>query len=103
MPVPTGVEHLAQGRYMNLDCILFDDAARPDPLHEPIFADDIASRRRQFPQDVQRPSAQLDRLSAATQLAISRIKPERSKNYVVLSHLRGASLFRTLQLLNQGP
>jgi hypothetical protein len=52
-------ESLAQGPYLGVKVVVLDDPARPDPIHQRIFADDGAIRLKQRHKHVERTTAEL--------------------------------------------
>ena len=75
-PVPVFGERSAQRRDVHLDVVFLDDDPDPHPLHQLVFADDLAPGRGQYTEDVKRPPAEPHQSFIAPQLATREVKPE---------------------------
>src|SRR5262249_7214349 len=67
--VAIGTERLADRRDMHLQCVLFDDGAGPDPIHQVILADQLAVGLHQNGYDLEGPAAERHRHAGEAQFA----------------------------------
>jgi hypothetical protein len=71
---------------MDLDVVLLDHHARPDPGHQFVLADDLSFCGGKDAKDVERPAAQRDRPAVASQLALAKVEAKPAKADLFLTH-----------------
>ena len=101
-----GAERLPNGGYMKLERVFLDDGARPDVLHQVVFADELAAGPNQNLEDLERAAADRNGDTTGPQLAPGQIDfpPIRRINglLTLLRQSATPSLEQSSELLSTG-
>ena len=71
---------------MDLDVVLLDDQAGPNPSHQLVFADHFAVRRGKHTENIERPAAERYRDAVTGQLPLPRIQLKPAKADLIPIH-----------------
>jgi hypothetical protein len=72
-------ERLAQAPDLHLDVVLLDDQPGPDALHQRVLGDELARRRDEDAEHLERAAAERDQTVAAIERPVAQIEPERTE------------------------
>ena len=80
------LQHLTQGRDLDLKIVFFDRHSRPNLAEKLVLADDGSPGESEYPQGLRRAGSDPHRRAAARELAIDRIKPELAEVELFAAH-----------------